>query len=94
MSKRKYKICQCCNQEFPATREYFKRKLNKQTGKEELLDICRLCEKQSVITDNWKDGKLKCYMCGEWLDPEEFDSHSEYKYRNNKDKRCKKCKVV
>ena len=94
MSKCKYKICQCCNQEFPATREYFKRRLNKSTGKEELLDICRSCEKQSIVKDNWKDGKLKCHICGEWLDPEKFDSHPEYKYRNHKDKRCKKCKAI
>lgn len=94
MGKCKYKICKCCNQEFPATREYFKRRRNKETGKEELLNICRSCEKQSIIADNWKDGKLKCHKCGKWLDPEEFGSHQEYKYRNNKDKRCKKCKVI
>lgn len=92
MSKCKYKICQCCKQELPATREYFKRRRNKETGKEELLNVCRECEKQSIIVDNWKDGKLKCFTCGEWLDPEEFDSHQEYSYRNHKDKRCKKCK--
>ena len=92
MGKQVYQICEKCGKELPRNREYFKRSKNKETGKEEYSKICRDCEPIILIEENWKDGKLKCSICGEWLNPEEFDSSQHYKYRNYKDKRCKKCK--
>lgn len=32
--------------------------------------------------------------CGEYKDPSEFQNHTYYSYRDNKDKRCRKCKQV
>lgn len=92
MSRTKYQICEHCGKDLPKNRDNFKRHINKETGKEEYSKICRDCESIILIEENWKDGKLKCHICGEWLDPKEFDSNPHYEYRNHKDKRCKKCK--
>lgn len=92
MKKAIYKECECCKETLVQNRTNFKRHVNKETGKEEYSMICRKCEEKLVMEQNWKDGKLKCFVCGEWLDPEEFDSHTQYAYRNHKDKRCKQCK--
>lgn len=94
MREQIYQICTKCGNSFPKTREFFKRKKNPETGKEGYSCICRECEEQEKYEENWKDGKLKCFSCGEWLDPKYFDSHSQYKYRNHLDKRCKKCKLI
>lgn len=94
MGKQKYITCECCGQLLPRTREFFKRYLNKTTNKEEYHSICRNCENKNTIEDNWRDGKLKCHVCGEFLDPSNFDYSQHYKYRNYKDKRCKKCKSL
>ena len=88
----KYQTCEKCQISLPRTRKFFARKVDKETGEETFHTCCRQCEDQKLINDNWKDGKLKCWICGEWLDPEEFDSHSMYKYRSHRDKRCKNCK--
>lgn len=69
MGIRKYKICECCEQELPANRTFFKRRKNKETGKEELIDVCRECEEKISFENNWKDGKLKCFICGQYKDP-------------------------
>ena len=37
MGKQKYAVCNKCGRELPRTREFFKRRLNKETGKE---DFC------------------------------------------------------
>lgn len=93
MSKRRSnQICSVCGKELPISREFFKRSYNKELRKEIYHTICRKCEETQQYNENWKNGKLKCFSCGKWLYEEEFDSHTQYKYRNNKDKRCKKCK--
>lgn len=92
MGKTIYQKCEKCGQELPRNRNFFKRVKIKETGKETYKTICRACEEKAVLDENWKDGKLKCFICGEWLDPDQFDTHQEYSYRGNKDKRCKKCK--
>ena len=87
MSKQKYAICTICGRELPLNRENFKRIKDKSTGKEKYNSICRECEQQQKEEHNkeWKDGKLLCHICGEYKDSSEF--------QNNKDKRCRKCKL-
>lgn len=95
MGKQKYAICPICEREFPLNRENFKRIKDKSTGKEKYNSICRKCEQQQTKQEQskeWKDGKLLCHICGEYKYPSEFQNHAHYAYRNNKDKRCRKCK--
>lgn len=92
MGKTIYQKCEKCGKELPRNRNFFKRVKIKGTSKETYKTICRDCEENAVLEENWRDGKLKCFVCGEWLDPDQFDNHQEYTYRGNKDKRCKKCK--
>ena len=88
----KYKTCECCGKELPANRTFFKRRKNKETGKEQLTDICRECEQKLIFQNNWKEGKLKCHKCGQYKDPKEFDQSQSYEIRGYKDYRCKECK--
>ena len=95
MGKQKYAICPICKRELPLNRENFKRIKDKSTGKEKYNSICRKCEQQQKKqeqSEEWKDGKLLCHICGEYKYPSEFQNHAHYVYRNNKDKRCRKCK--
>ena len=96
MGTTKYKECEHCHRSLPANREYFKRVKDKESGKEILLNVCRECEKQIELESEWKDGKLLCHKCGQYLDPSEFHIAGDNKYtiRGGKDKRCKKCKVA
>lgn len=94
MGIKKFKVCSRCSKELPANKTYFKRVLNKETNKEELSSICRECENKVTLEENWKDGKLKCFICGEYLDENCFQSSGHYEYRNHKDKRCTKCKTA
>ena len=95
MSKQKYAICTICGRELPLNRENFKRIKDKSTGKEKYNSICRECEQQQKEehSKEWQDGKLLCHICGEYKDSSEFQNHTYYTYRNNKDKRCRKCKL-
>lgn len=86
----KYQTCECCGQTLPRIRQFFKRDTSKEHNS--YHSICKNCEEKKILNENWKEGKLKCWICGEWLDPEEFDSHKGFSYRNHKDKRCKNCK--
>lgn len=92
MGKQKYAICPICGRELLLNRENFKRIKDKSTGKENYNSICRECEQQQKEEKEWKDGKLLCHICGEYKDLSEFHNHTYYAYRNNKDKRCCKCK--
>lgn len=59
------------------------------TKREEIL--------QSYEDENWKDGLLKCHICGEYFPEETFHKTGKgtkkYHYRNNRDTRCPKCKA-
>lgn len=92
MQKTIYQTCESCHTTFPRNRKFFKRHRNKETGKEQFSTLCKECEDKLKYKENWRGGKLKCFICGKWLDPENFDTHSQYEYRNHKDKRCKQCK--
>ena len=72
---------------------YFKRVKNKRTGKEELLNLCRTCEKEQEYKKHCDGDKLICLICGESKDQSEFDYHQDYKIRNHKDGRCHLCKL-
>lgn len=94
MGIKKFKKCSHCEKELPANKNYFKRIKNKETSKEELSNVCRECENKLLLEENWKDGKLKCFICGEYLDEDNFSHSENYEYRNHKDKRCTKCKTL
>lgn len=87
----KTKICRQCNKEYPNTREFFKRK-KMNNGKEILVDVCKQCELKNRYENEWKDGKLKCRICGQYFEEDNFDVNSKLKSRNGRDRRCKKCK--
>lgn len=72
-------------------RKLFKRcKLN---GKELLNNICKCCEEKELENSEWKDGKLKCRICGEYNDPSNFSKSKSYaSSRDNHDYRCNDCK--
>jgi hypothetical protein len=81
----KTQVCDCCGIEKRKSIEFFRT----QNVKGQSFHLtCRECEDKR----DWKNGKLLCHICGEYLDPEEFQSHSDNKHRGNRDSRCKKCK--
>ena len=87
----KYQTCNCCGQILPRNREFFKRDASKEH--ESYHITCKACEEKKLIDENWKDGKLKCHICGEWLDPNQFQKHQFYSYRDHRDTRCSCCKA-
>ena len=88
MERTKYKTCPICGKTFPATREYFKRNSN-----QTLHDICRQCEDEKDRKEEWKDGLLKCHLCGEYFPVSEFGKHDRYTSRDGRDTRCRKCRT-
>lgn len=84
-----YRVCPICGRNLPLTRDYFKRLVVDK--KEAFHKTCKECEAKLYIEKEWKDGKLLCHMCGQYLDPSEFATH-ENKHRDNKDRRCRKCR--
>lgn len=85
----KTKICNNCNLELDLS--HYK-KYSKKTNGDWYHETCRECEELVLKNENWKDGLLKCHICGEYFYEEAFQIHNSYSYRNNRDKRCKKCK--
>lgn len=86
-----YKICEKCGRNLPYDRYHFKR--TTVDGKDELTSLCKDCYMQSKIDAEWKDGKLLCHLCGEYLDPSEFAKRRN-KYRDNKESRCHRCRLL
>lgn len=85
----KVEKCKKCGEVLPLS--YFK-KYSKITDGRYYHALCRSCENEELISENWKDGLLKCHICGEYFPEESFQKHNNYSYRNNRDKRCGKCK--
>ena len=44
---------------------------------------------EQQVTD---DGKILCYSCNQYKDPDQFDGNSKMWFRNYKERRCKQCK--
>ena len=86
-----HKICRQCNRSLPNTREFFKRCKDPE-GKEQLTAICKECIAHNLAIADWKDGKLLCHICHQYLEPSNFDTNKSSKNRGCKDKRCKHCK--
>ena len=95
MGKMKYQVCNYCGKEFPKNITYFKKYSHKTEDGLNFHTTCRKCEEKLEYEQEWKDGKLKCHICGEYFDPEYFHLAGENKYsiRNGRDKRCPKCKI-
>lgn len=92
--------CKCCNKEFPTTSEYFTKYTSKNNKFEPGLQFhstCKKCEFENLQKENWKDGLLKCQICGEYFPEEIFHkigvNCKKYHYRNNRDNRCPSCKL-
>lgn len=54
---------------------------------------CSTCRNQR-LNAHWKDGKLKCFGCGEYKPLDGFKTDSNKKHRAGKDIRCKACRKV
>lgn len=92
MEKMKYKTCSICGKEYPANRKFFKR-----NSDETLHDECKYCNeeiKEEKRKEEWKDGMLKCHLCGEYLSVDNFGFSDHYPYRDNHDARCRKCRNI
>lgn len=87
-------VCDTCGCEYDKDIKYFKKYSYKspETG-HSFHTTCRKCEEKQAIEKEYKDGKLLCHICGEYLDPEKFDLTDHYPLRNNMDSRCHQCKV-
>lgn len=95
MVRTKYQICDCCGKELPKNITYFKKFSHKTEDGLNFHTTCRECEENSQLAKEWKNGKLLCHLCGEYLDEENFHQAggNKYKIRNGRDTRCSKCKA-
>ena len=56
-------------------------------------EICRECEEKIKLADEWRDGLLKCRICGEYYPEEDFGIKTTGKLRHYRDARCRKCRT-
>lgn len=42
-------------------------------------EICKNCEETQLYRENWKDGLLKCHICGKYFPEEVFHKKEELK---------------
>lgn len=84
--------CKQCGRELPLNRIYFRRIVTNK--KEHYSEICKECEKENKVNQEWKDGKLRCHICGQYKDENCFPISGHYIYRNYRDSRCTKCKGI
>lgn len=95
MGKQKYQVCDCCGKELPKNINYFKKYSHKTAEGLNFHTTCRDCELKQKYDEEWKDGKLKCYICNQYFDPNIFHiaGGSKYSIRDNRDTRCPNCKI-
>lgn len=90
--------CKICNLEldYKSFKKYDS-KNNKFEPGLQYHSICRKCEEEIKYKENWKDGLLKCHICGEYFPEETFhkigSGEKKYGYRNGRDNRCPTCKL-
>ena len=85
--------CDTCGETYPATVINF-RKYSKAVSGSWFHTTCRLCEDIEKEDAEWKDGKLLCHICGQYLPPESFQKHKFYAHRSHHECRCRKCKAA
>lgn len=86
-----YQKCKCCGRSLPRTRKFFIREVTENSDR--LSNICKDCANQNRYNKEWKDGKLRCHCCNEFLDTSCFsidNSRSELYLRNQYRYICKK----
>ena len=88
----KYVTCDVCGECFPLTRKYFIRHTKGSSG-EYFTNTCKQCEIKQKYDSEWSDGKLKCHLCGKFLDVSEFGKKKN-KYRDDHDSRCRSCRTA
>lgn len=86
-----YRKCNICGNVYPLIRKYFIRHTKGGRG-EYFTDTCKICETKQKYENEWKDGKLKCHICGRFLDVSQFGK-KQNKYRDNHDSRCRECRT-
>lgn len=97
MVKEKYVTCPECGRSFikkdKELRKYFRRLCvgKKQVG---FHTLCKECEDKIKLQTEWKNGLLKCHLCGKYFPEEEFGYSDHYPLRNNRDDRCTKCRTT
>lgn len=85
-----YRTCSICGNEYPLTREYFKR--NTLHSVERFHHKCRSCETEEYVKSEWRDGNLLCHKCGLFKPEDCFSKNGKScEARNNRKRVCKKC---
>ena len=90
--------CSHCGKELPKTTEFFskyKDRNNKQEPGKLWHTVCKQCEFKSKLEENWKDGLLKCHVCGKYFPEETFHriGHTSKKIPLSKQQRQEMSKV-
>ena len=84
------KVCSTCGKEKPMTEEFFGRHNSTSDG---FRNECKEC-RMNRLHHHWNEDRtrLKCFLCGEYKNPDEFNSDKKKPHRGYKDRRCKKCR--
>lgn len=89
---KEYRICPECQQQFPLTRNYYRRMILV-GGKEAFHKMCKSCENEVKRNKEWHDGKLLCHDCGEYKDISNFGKKTDLKIRDGHNSFCNSCRV-
>ena len=96
MKKETFIVCDCCGEKFLNDTKILRQNFRRYSSKEKgwgFHTTCKLCEDIAKEEREWKEGKLRCHICGKYLPVEEFGISNHYPYRNNRDARCRKCRT-
>ena len=92
--------CKQCGKELPLTIEFYSRYPSRKNTVEHgklWHSVCKQCEYENKRSEHWKNGLLKCTVCGEYFPEEIFhkigSNDLKYCYRNGRDNRCPACKA-
>lgn len=84
-------ICSQCGKSLPRTTEFYAKYSSKNNKFEPGCywhTKCKQCEYDNKIAENWKDGLLKCTICGEYFPEEVFhkigSGEKKYHHRNGR----------
>ncbi len=90
---KRYVVCPKCGRTLEQNKKNFVWFAYPKNGKR-CHDICKECEEAQLYKENWKDGLLKCHVCGKYFPEETFHKKGGSKIRNNRDTRCPTCKNI
>lgn len=89
--------CAQCGKLLPLTSEFYTKYTSSKNRFEpgrQWHSKCKQCEYENKISEHWKDGLLKCTICGNYFPEEIFHkSGSILEHRNGRDNRCPSCKL-